>query len=214
MVLRAENISKLQKLGLNISFDKNCMTLCLPQEKDNKKCHLYYLENPIIEIKKENFSIEITHWNFFPGPGPGDFKLNFENEEEAIHFIKSYYFGENVYRETLKTYVLNNRKSYNSKELKLILEELINLVNTSFDNDEILLNERGTYNKISSENWNIVEANPEHFEITVGWGYLHHELGQLRDKISNKLDFNSEDVAKISSLLMDLSINLKKRNCS
>lgn len=46
-------------------------------------------------FKKENF--QLICWDWVPGPGPGDFNLDFNDENELIEFILSYYFGSNKY---------------------------------------------------------------------------------------------------------------------
>jgi len=42
-----------------------------------------------------------------PGPGSGDFELAFTEEEKAMEYILSYYFGENSYFEARKSFEEN-----------------------------------------------------------------------------------------------------------
>lgn len=59
---------------------------------------------PIMSVKCTDKAIELSCWEWIPGPGPGDFDLSFTDEEEAIAFIRSYYFGENSYFEKRKAF--------------------------------------------------------------------------------------------------------------
>ena len=214
MILDNINILKLKKLGLEIRSNNNELSFSIFENDSQKNFQSNYLENPRLDLKKIDNQFRLIHWEWSPGPGPGDFSLDFESENETVDFIESYYFGINPYRETLKTYVNNNRNSYNSNELEFILKKLIQSIKNKFGEKEIVFHERGTYHKIHIDNWNITESKPEKPTITVDWGYLSHELGQLRNKLSEKEDFNEQDLEKIASLLMDLSLNLKKINCS
>lgn len=210
MVLNDNTILKLKELGLRVTSYNNEFTFSLPESDSEEYSQLNNLIIPILELKKIDSFFNVSHWEWSPGPGPGDFSLNFSTETEVVEFIISYYFGTNPYREKIKAYANNHRKSYNSKELKFIFQKLNTSIQNKFGEREIDLNERGTYHKISIEEWNITEAKPEKPTITVGWGYLNHELGELRDKILKTEDFTPEDIEKVASLLMDLSINLKK----
>ena len=47
---------------------------------------------------------ELLCWNWVPGPGPGDFHLQFDTEDEAMDFIIAYYFEKNEYFEARRQY--------------------------------------------------------------------------------------------------------------
>jgi hypothetical protein len=68
----------------------------------------YRSDSPLLHLRFDQNRFFVHHHNWIPGPGPGDFSLDFETEQQAIDFIISYYFGENKYFEELKAYLQNN----------------------------------------------------------------------------------------------------------
>ena len=175
MILDNKNILKLKKLGLLIRYDNNTLFFTITEDNIINKSHLNYLQNPRLDLKKIDNHFQITHWDYAPGPGPGDFILDFESEIEVVSFIESYYFGSNPYREILRKYINNHRESYNVKDVEHIFQKIIQTIKTKFGENEIDFNERGSYHKIKIDDWNITEAKPENISIYVGWGYLNHE---------------------------------------
>jgi len=94
MILDNKNILKLKKLGLLIRYDNNTLFFTITEDNIINKSHLNYLQNPRLDLKKIDNHFQITHWDYAPGPGPGDFILDFESEIEVVSFIESYYFGK------------------------------------------------------------------------------------------------------------------------
>ena len=46
-----------------------------------------------------------THWEFCPGPGPGDFEVVFQTIEEVVEDVLKYYFGQHEEFEKKKNYI-------------------------------------------------------------------------------------------------------------
>lgn len=52
---------------------------------------------PKVSMKLEDNKFIVSVWDWVPGPGPGDFELSFDNEEEAVREARNYFFGESKY---------------------------------------------------------------------------------------------------------------------
>jgi hypothetical protein len=59
---------------------------------------------PVMGISFKDGEYHLSVWNWVPGPGPGDFEISFNHEEDAMNFILSYYFGDNPYFEERRVY--------------------------------------------------------------------------------------------------------------
>ena len=66
---------------------------------------------PTMVLWYEKKQYQLVCWDWIPGTGPGDFELNFKDEDSVVDFIESYYFGENEYFKKRLEYVLNKNKS-------------------------------------------------------------------------------------------------------
>ncbi len=55
--------------------------------------------------------ITLSVWDWVPGPGPGDFELDFEDMKQVIPFIRSYFFENNLYFEQRKNHHLNENQN-------------------------------------------------------------------------------------------------------
>jgi len=65
---------------------------------------------PTMMLWFEKNQYQLVCWEWVPGPGPGDFELNFKDENSVIDFIESYYFGENEYFKKRLEYELNKKQ--------------------------------------------------------------------------------------------------------
>ncbi|MFC6267705.1 hypothetical protein [Frigoriflavimonas asaccharolytica] len=210
MILNKKNIKILENIGLEISAESSCIYIWQKElDKIDGNYEKNWMEYPRLDLKRDGENYLLKKWDFTPGPGPGDFNLTFKNEVEVVDFIKSYFLGSNPYREKLKMYIDSKRKSYSIDDLESVFKNVIDSAFKKFAEKEIPIFDRGTYNKIPIEKWSIVHQEPENPTISTNWGYLNYELSDLRMKINNYEEFNSEDLQKVASLIMDLSINLK-----
>lgn len=66
---------------------------------------------PIVEVRFENNHYTALCWDWEPGPGPGDFTLDFQTQDELTEFVIHYFFEDNEYFAARKSYVIQNRKS-------------------------------------------------------------------------------------------------------
>ncbi len=61
---------------------------------------------PKVSIQFENDHFLVSVWDWVPGPGPGDFELKFDTEEEAVDMAFQYFFTKNKYFEERLNYQL------------------------------------------------------------------------------------------------------------
>ena len=80
-------------------------------DKNFKTQSEIFSDCPSMTLWLEVDSYRLICWDWTPGPGPGDFELNFKDENSAIEFVESYYFGENEYFEKRLEYEMNKNSS-------------------------------------------------------------------------------------------------------
>lgn len=61
---------------------------------------------PLLQLQYNAGTFSVICWNWVPGPGPGDFELEFGTEQDAVDYVLNYFFGENEYFEARKTWEL------------------------------------------------------------------------------------------------------------
>lgn len=59
-------------------------------------------------IQKDTYKVQV--WQWIPGPGPGDFELEFHSEEAACSLVINYFFEMNEHFEAYKNYELSKGK--------------------------------------------------------------------------------------------------------
>ncbi|WP_299675773.1 hypothetical protein [uncultured Tenacibaculum sp.] len=126
-MLSKNNIEKLEAQGLHLTCNhKRCFIIKKPEilgnsipnystipaiilDNDGKTKSEISSDCPALMLwfLKNQYQLVCSNW--VPGPGPGDFSLDFENEEAVVDFIESYYFGDNTYFKELLEYELNKR---------------------------------------------------------------------------------------------------------
>ena len=216
-MLNTSNFEKLRKRGLELITSEN-ITLFKKNKNTPGNFILEWrndidseIECPAIEltIKEGKYVLEL--WDWTPGPGPGDFRLVLDNESDVLDFIDSYYYGSNNYFEERNSYEHLNRKTYTINDVELITKQLLSKLFAEFGNNEISYGERGSFNKISMDNWRLTQFPSENHTVNATIGILPNEVSQLRQKIQSNEEFNYEDINNISDLLFELSIKLKDK---
>jgi hypothetical protein len=73
---------------------------------------VHYSDCPIISImdNREGKPFRVQCWDWIPGPGPGDFELFFDTEEQALDCVLKYLFEENAF--------FNARRVYEEEKLQ------------------------------------------------------------------------------------------------
>lgn len=220
-----ENLEKLLLKGLKISSDgKTRISIIKPKglngnflpENNQSKILIslddedLYSDCPIIRISKNDNKFSAICWDWTPGPGPGDFIIDFNSEDELVNFLINYYYGENEYFEARKKYVIQSRNSLNIIDLKNIFNKLLQQIENKFNESEITFPERGTFHKIPIEKWRKTEFGEDRINIETETGFLYFEVQKLRKKIDENIEFNQEDFTFISDLINELSFTMKK----
>ena len=217
MIISNQNIEKLQKKGLELIFlekeirfikKKNTKGNYIPEWRNDKNAQI---ECPAIDLTLKNNKFVAIHWDWAPGPGPGDFHLIFDNEYDAINFIDNYYYGNNEYFEARKSHEYLSRDTYNINEIEQIIKQLLLKLSHEFGSNEISFGERGSYHKIPMDEWRLNKHYEENHKVNATIGLLPFELTKLRKKLNENEKFNYEDVNNISNLLFELSIKLKEK---
>lgn len=127
-------IDELESKGL-VLFGKERMLIqvgkpsttkgnCIEGKKWNPICEFEPIENELIP-KKEQFETDapilgifieengykVQVWQWVPGPGPGDFEIVLDNEEQVLVATLNYFFEKNDYFEAFRKYHLSIEKS-------------------------------------------------------------------------------------------------------
>ena len=98
----------VKEIGIEGNQIPNYFSMSILQfDKDLEIQNELISDCPIMDVKCSSESIILSCWEWIPGPGPGDFELAFTDEEKAMEFILSYYFGENSYFEARKSFEEN-----------------------------------------------------------------------------------------------------------
>ncbi|WP_262151457.1 hypothetical protein [Chryseobacterium foetidum] len=169
-----------------------------------------YSDCPIIQISKDKNSFSASCWDWVPGPGPGDFHIYFDSEDELTEFLIHYYFEKNEYFEARRKYVIQSRDSVNVSDLRNIFNALLKQIENKFDTSEITFSDRGTFHKIPIEKWRKTGFGEDKINIEAETGFLHFEVQKLRKKIDENIEFNQQDFTYISDLINELSFTMKK----
>ncbi len=224
-MLDNKNIDKLKSKGLKISGDnKSRLSIIKPKGlsgnflPENKELKIpfgfndqdLYSDCPIIQISKDKNSFSASCWDWVPGPGPGDFHIYFDSEDELTEFLIHYYFEKNEYFEARRKYVIQSRDSVNVSDLRNIFNALLKQIENKFDTSEITFSDRGTFHKIPIEKWRKTGFGEDKINIEAETGFLHFEVQKLRKKIDENIEFNQQDFTYISDLINELSFTMKK----
>jgi hypothetical protein len=170
-------------------------------------------DSSIMNIFAEDGMFRAICWLWTPGPGPGDFDIMFNTEEEVISFILDYYFNpDNPYFVAISKYQIQNRDSISVNDVKAILDKFLQQLEDTFSDSEIAFAERGGYNKISPDDWRITSYQEERKMTETRWGFLNFEVTKLRKKVDEGTAFNFEDINNISSLMYELSLQIRDKN--
>jgi hypothetical protein len=225
-MLSLQNQEILKSKGLLISGnDENRITVIKPKgisgnflpENNHTKIPIIwenkeiFTDCPIIRLEKSNDKISVICWDWVPGPGPGDFYIDFELEKDAINFILNYYFENNDFFNIRKQYIIQNRNSINISDIKSIFNKIIYQIESQFSDSEISFFDRGTFHKIPIENWRITQKQEDKISLETQTGFIRHEVAKLRKKVDNKIDFEQEDLTYIADLLYELSFLLNAK---
>lgn len=163
---------------------------------------------------KNNWSVILHEWT--PGPGPGDFNLEFENEDAAIDFILDYYFSDNIYFKEKKDYVSQNQNSIKLDELEFIFAEALKKIATCFkDTDEIDF-KTFSYNKLPIEAWSDrrITTNSQYAMVKFDFGFLRNDVADLKKLIYKNRKFTTADLQKIGSVINELTrLMSEQKNC-
>jgi hypothetical protein len=155
--------------------------------------------------KERSWEVSLHQW--VPGPGPGDFCEIFENQDDAIALILSYYFGENRYFKEVKDDVNLRRNALKKSELKEILHEVLNSLDTYFPEEEIDFKTE-LYKKIPIETWPdfLIRGGFSEYSIfKFKMGSLAMDAHQLKDMIYTRKECTHADWERLSSVLLELS---------
>jgi hypothetical protein len=102
------NISQLQQAGLLVKFNqsgpyKNGFTIAKPLAVKGNSRENYevffgdeeiFCDAPCAKLFPQGTSWIFEIWECIPGPGSGDFQLEFSSIDEGVHAILKYYFGK------------------------------------------------------------------------------------------------------------------------
>lgn len=224
-MLNKENQNKLTSRGLKMSGNgENRISIIKPKGLDgnflpeNNRSKIIislddgdlYSDCPIINVFKTDNIFSAMCWDWVPGPGPGDFKIDFNTENELVDFLINYYFGENEYFEARKRYVIQSRNSLNISDLKNIFNKLLQQIEDKCKESEMTFTERGTFHKIPIEKWRKTEFGEDKINIETETGFLYFEVQKLRKKIDENSEFNQEDLTYISDIINGLSFIINK----
>jgi hypothetical protein len=102
------NLSQLQQAGLLVQFNqfgpyKNGFTIAKPSTvKGNTRANYEIFfggaeilcDAPCSKLFPKDTTWIFEVWECIPGPGFGDFQLEFSSIDEGIHAILKYYFGK------------------------------------------------------------------------------------------------------------------------
>ena len=114
LVGEEEDFILVKELGIEGNQIPNYFSLPIVQLNDALEVEQELISDcPIMDVKCTENAIILSCWEWVPGPGPGDFECSFTNEEEAIAFIRSYYFGENSYFEKRKAFEIKRSSGSN-----------------------------------------------------------------------------------------------------
>ncbi|MDQ1097582.1 MULTISPECIES: hypothetical protein [Chryseobacterium] len=226
-MFQRENIEFLKSKGLKISGnEKDRISVIKPKglsgnylpENSISKISIaledeeLYSDCPIIQIYKNENIFSAKCWDWVPGPGPGDFVIDFDSEDKLIQFLIHYYFENNVYFEARKRYVIQSRRSLNIVDLKNIFDQLLQQIENKFNKSEITFFNRGTFHKIPIEKWHITESEKDKMTVEAETGFLYFEIQKLRKKIDDKEEFDQEDFTYVSDLINELSFTMKNKD--
>lgn len=234
MKLSEYNTKKLTDRSLKIFGDSNRYTILKPI--DVKGNHIPKWESlPIIteyneksEVSKEYVSDapplslwfiknswRVIHHDWVPGPGPGDFNIEFKNEDDAIDFIITYYFSDNIYFKEKKDYVSQNRNSIRIDELEIIFEEALKKIKTCFENIDEIDFKTFSYNKLPIEVWSDhkITTNSQYTMVKFDFGVLRNDVADLKELIYKNRNFTIEDLQKIGSVINELTRLMNEKNC-
>jgi hypothetical protein len=160
---------------------------------------------------KDPWEVSLNQW--VPGPGPGDFREEFESQEHAVEFILSYYFGENKYfREALNDINLR-RNALRKEEMKRIFDAVLDSIEECFPQVEIDF-ETDLYKKVPIESWpgflfrgGLSEYSVFKFEL----GMLSTDAHRLKEIVYNEEACTPAHWEKLSYVLLELSRLAKEK---
>jgi hypothetical protein len=222
-MLSDSNKQALEAAGLKIKGNRNHINIIKPQGVPGNKLPLgnsmfeskygdSITDCPRMDIFKKENVFEASHWEWTPGPGPGDFCIGFTDEDQLVAFINDYYFNpDNHYFMAISKYEIQKRDSISVNDVKAILGKFLQQLESTFSDSEIAFAERGGYNKISPDDWRITSYQEERKMTETGWGFLDFEVAKLRKKIDEGTAFNFEDINNISSLMYELSLQMRDK---
>ncbi|CAA7386143.1 hypothetical protein [Chryseobacterium fistulae] len=200
---------------LNILKPKGVPGNFLPEDKQSQipirwGNREFFTDSPVINIEKNEDIFSIICWDWTPGPGPGDFRIEVNSETEVVDFVINFYFEENIHFEAYKKDITQNRNSINVTDIKNIFEKLIQQLENKFSKSEINFSERGTFHKIPIDKWKVNELIEEKTHIEIEMGFIKLEVSMLRKKIDENKEFDQKDLTYIADLINELSFTMKK----
>lgn len=163
---------------------------------------------PTLTLVLEEGIYKVGCWDWFPGPGPGDFSLEFEKEEAAIGFVEKYFFDETPYFEARKVYEHNSRDAITIGEIRTIFEQVCATMEAAFPDEEIPISPHFTH-KIPLDRWRIEKLKTDKPTLQAELGYLPNALRIIRTKIHEQKPLAFEDVHEVAELMMEMSLRLK-----
>ncbi|NRB84933.1 MAG: hypothetical protein HRU49_14370 [Winogradskyella sp.] len=101
----------MKKTGISGNSIPNYKTIpVVTMDKNGETKSEITSDCPTMMLWFEKNQYQLVCWDWVPGPGPGDFELNFKDENSVVDFIESYYFGKNEYFEKRLEYELNKKQ--------------------------------------------------------------------------------------------------------
>jgi hypothetical protein len=70
---------------------------------------------PVLQLQFNGDAFSVVCWNWVPGPGPGDFELEFKTLQAAADAVLHYFFGQNDYFEARKAWQLKQAAQQNQQ---------------------------------------------------------------------------------------------------
>lgn len=215
--LKESNKAKLKKWGLETSQNTSRyqITISKPDEVEGNTISLIntiYEEDgppefsPMLELKKYDDKWVVEHWEYIPGPGPGDFTLYFDHEDDAIDFVYTYYFTDNEYFTAKALDIKGDRNGIDMDELGGILEKAMQHLKEHFSPNDFIGFETFLYNKIPVDNWKDldIEFDPPK-DVKVEMGGVLHDSRDLKELIMYDRSFESKDFERLSALFMEFA---------
>ncbi len=96
----------VKKKGIAGNFIPNWEGIPITKADENGEDINY--DCPILTAWLIDDEYELICWEWTPGPGPGDFRIKYKDQESLIEFVESYFFGDNKYFEEKKAYHKEN----------------------------------------------------------------------------------------------------------